>query len=536
MRVKVLTPQILQALCISLFIVLLVTTLLLNPTAQGSAAPASFRFVAWSDTQGGIEILSQLSDQAAALNPAFTIYPGDLEDEGFTVSGMNDWKYAMNGQLSGDEASNGIFDITFPVRGNHDAANKYGWQTYFDMAAIVGAVGATHYSFMPKNEDLVYSFDFANAHFVGLDVLGDAYRITSAQIAWLDEDLAAAEARGLEHAFIQFHGPIYCIQRHCGCVEKACSVYPAVQELVSVLNKHPIVTATFNGHEHAFAYTFLDASRIPPEGNFEGITHPFHQFVTGVAGGDPGPCLPHRCEYNMAGQGFVTVDVSGPTITVSWYALENEGPVHTLSFTKDDQEPFFVDVREDYWAYAYIKDLFETRYISGCSSEPLSYCPESGMSRAESAVFVERGIWGGGYMPPDPEVQNFADVTLDEWYAKWAGAMWADGYTEGCGTDVMIFCPVQAHTRAEATVFFERMLHGKDYIPEQPTIQVFDDVPVGPDAPWYSKWVMAAYDDGIISGCEDPDLHVGGLFRPLEELTRAEGACMMFNVKSNQAP
>jgi hypothetical protein len=536
MRVKVLAPQSLSVVCASLLLILLLTAILSIPKIRASAEPASFRFIAWSDTQGGIEILSQLSDQAAALNPTFTIYPGDLEDDGFTTSGMNDWKYAMNGQLTGDEASNGIFDITFPVRGNHDAADKYGWQAFFDIAGTAGSVGATQFISMPKMEDLVYSFDYANVHFVGLDVLGDAYRITTNQITWLDEDLEAAEARGLEHAFIQFHGPIYCIQRHCGCVDTACPVHTQVQELVSVLNKHPIVTATFAGHEHAFAYTYLDASRIPPEGSFEGITHPFHQFVTGVAGGDPGTCLPDRCEYNMPGQGFIIVDVSGLAFTVNWFALGNDVPVNTMTFTKQASPSFFEDVPEGHWARTYIIDLYENGYVAGCSAEPLLFCPENTMTRAESAVFVERGLWGGGYLPPNPQEQVFADVPLLEWYAKWAGALLDDGYTAGCGTDPLIYCPTQVHTRAEATVFFERMLHGMDFVPEVPTNQIYDDVPVGLEAPWYSKWIMAAYSDGILQDCEDPEIRVEGAFRPVEELTRAEGACMMFKVKSISEP
>jgi hypothetical protein len=158
------------------------------------------------------------------------------------------------------------------------------------------------------------------------------------------------------------------------------------------------------------------------------------------------------------------------------------------------------------------------------------------MSRAESAVFVERGIWGGGYTPPDPQEQVFSDVPLLEWYAKWAGALLNDGYTAGCGTDSLIFCPLEIHTRAEATVFFERMLHGMDFVPEEPETQIYDDVPVGPEALWYSKWIMAAYTDGILEGCEDPKIHVEGDFRPLEELTRAEGACMMSKVKSISTP
>ncbi|OGO18785.1 MAG: hypothetical protein A2Z14_00280 [Chloroflexi bacterium RBG_16_48_8] len=57
--------------------------------------------------------------------------------------------------------------------------------------------------------------------------------------------------------------------------------------------------------------------------------------------------------------------------------------------------------------------------VADCSQEPLMYCPERLMNRAESSVFVERGIHGAEYDPPDPIEVDFADVALDAWYADW---------------------------------------------------------------------------------------------------------------------
>jgi len=62
----------------------------------------------------------------------------------------------------------------------------------------------------------VYSFDFKNSHFVGLDVPGDfsAFPLSSAQLNWLDDDLAGAESRGLAHAFIWTHPPLIANGKH----------------------------------------------------------------------------------------------------------------------------------------------------------------------------------------------------------------------------------------------------------------------------------------------------------------------------------
>jgi subtilisin len=304
--------------------------------ALGALAATPFRFVSWADTKNATNDLSTLSDQAVQLNPAFTIYEGDLEDSGFTSSGMNAWKAAMDGELTGDPSPNGMFDIAFPVRGNHDASNTTGWQAYFDFQTTANLVGATNYANMPGEEDLTYSFDYKNAHFIGVDVTGDASGISSSQIAWIDSDLTAAELRGLTHAFIYFHGPIYCVDGHCSCSTRTCPLDTSVENLIEVMNLHPIVSATFNGHEHTYAYTYIDETRIPPDGAFEGVTHPYHQFVTGDAGAGPSSCSPAlRCDFNMPTHGFVTVDVDGSTVTVTFYQINSMDPVNIISFTKE---------------------------------------------------------------------------------------------------------------------------------------------------------------------------------------------------------
>ena len=293
-----------------------------------------FTFVSWADSKGGYQVLSGLSDQATQLSPNFTIYPGDLLPRGFTQDAMNRWKEAMDGGNTGDTSPNGMFDIAFPVRGNHDRGDALGWQAYFDFQATADQVGATHFINMPGQEDLSYSFDYENAHFIGVDVPGGAPRITSTQIQWIDADLADAEARGLTHAFIYFHGPIYCVDGHCPCTGTVCPINPRVQELIMILNHHPIVSATFHGHEHTHAYTYIDETRIPPHGAFEGVMRPFHQFVAGSAGVRTKACKANRCDYNMPESGFVTVDVKGPRVTVTFYQLGSMDPVNTIRFIK----------------------------------------------------------------------------------------------------------------------------------------------------------------------------------------------------------
>jgi hypothetical protein len=189
----------------------------------------------------------------------------------------------------------------------------------------------------------------------------------------------------------------------------------------------------------------------------------------------------------------------------------------------------FVDVPRDHWAYDYIEILYQQGYVAGCSSDPLMYCPESTMTRAESAVFVERGIHGAGYLPADPSQAVFSDVPLWEWFSKWATGLWNDGYTAGCGTDPLVYCPLQEHTRTEGTVFFLRMLNGASYVPPDPS-GIFADVDVGF---WGAKWIEAAYNAGLITACEtSPQLK----FCPDDPLDRAMAAYMMVQAKGLSTP
>jgi hypothetical protein len=191
--------------------------------------------------------------------------------------------------------------------------------------------------------------------------------------------------------------------------------------------------------------------------------------------------------------------------------------------------PTFTDVPFDHWAHETIELLYQEGYIAGCSLDPLMYCPDLAMTRAESAVFVERGIHGAETLPDQPAEQIFADVPLAEWFAKWSTALWNDGYTAGCGTDPLIYCPLQGHTRAEGSVFFLRMMHGADYIPPEP-VGLFADVPI---EAWYADWVEAAYNEGIITVCQtEPEL----LFCPEDPLDRATAAYMMVQAKGLKIP
>lgn len=336
-------PRIVLSCCIALSAALFGEYV--QKPLPASAQTVSFRFVAWSDTHtdpnlsGNNTRVSEMSDHIVALNPNFTIVPGDLENTGFSTSAISIWKSAINGEYTGSTTPNGLFDKTFPSRGNHDtllSGSTSAWQSYFDTEAKATAIGATNYSHLTGEDTLTYSFDYGNSHIVSLDSAGMFQdNATSTRINWLDGDLTAAEARGLVHAFLFFHGPVYCIEAGiwtmCPYADpgERISTMPALNnQMIAVINKHPIVSAIFNGHEGHNPYTRMDNTRIPS------LTHPFEQFLVGYTAGSNvcDSSYAVRYDYCQPGRGFLLVEVSGETYTVKFYSAYTWTPVRTMTF------------------------------------------------------------------------------------------------------------------------------------------------------------------------------------------------------------
>jgi hypothetical protein len=221
---------------------------------------------------------------------------------------------------------------------------------------------------------------------------------------------------------------------------------------------------------------------------------------------------------------------SGKRVAGSYNGGASKAPRLYIEYSPPSQTGTFADVPLSHSYYDEIEWLYRNGYTAGCATDPLRYCPDATMNRAESSVFVERGIHSATYDPPTPSSQVFADLPLDSWAAAWVNGLWVDQYTSGCGTNPLVYCPWQGHTRAEGTVFYLRMLQGETYQPPEPTVQRFADVPLGV---WYARWVEAGYLAGLIPACHSsPDLR----FCPDDPLTRGLAAYMMVQAKSGPTP
>jgi len=115
----------------------------------------------------------------------------------------------------------------------------------------------------------------------------------------------------------------------------------------------------------------------------------------------------------------------------------------------------FTDVPTDYWAANWIERLYNQGITNGCATNPLRYCPDSNVTRAETAAFLLRTKYGSSYTPP-PATGIFADVPTNYWAANWIEQLYSEGITTGCSTNPLLYCPENSATRAEIAVLLAR--------------------------------------------------------------------------------
>jgi glucose/arabinose dehydrogenase len=91
----------------------------------------------------------------------------------------------------------------------------------------------------------------------------------------------------------------------------------------------------------------------------------------------------------------------------------------------------FADVPATAFAASWIEALASAGITAGCGGG--NYCPNAGVTRAQMAVFLLRTKNGSSYTPPPANGTVFADVPTTAFAASWIEALAAAGITAGCG-------------------------------------------------------------------------------------------------------
>jgi hypothetical protein len=198
----------------------------------------------------------------------------------------------------------------------------------------------------------------------------------------------------------------------------------------------------------------------------------------------------------------------------------------TATFTVPTSQ-IFSDVPPSYWAFDWINKLYNAGITQGCGVNPLRYCPEQVVNRAQMAIFLEKGMHGSSYTPPPVgSSTGFFDVPPSHWAAPWIKQLALDGITAGCGGGN--YCPDAPVTRDQMAVFILRGIYGASYLP--PSIGPgtgFYDVPT---THWAAAWIKQLAAEGITTGCG------GGNYCPYNPVTRAQMAVFLVRAFIERLP
>jgi len=202
---------------------------------------ADFRFAVMGDTRDyspdGINtrVMKAILEKIKAENVDFIIIVGDM------ITGSTKTDVHKN-RLEKWKSLIGEYGIPFYIGvGNHEIESE----TSEDIVRSVFE--------MPENgpsglKELVYSFDYKNAHFIMLDtaIFNNFHTLGKVQMEWLKEDLEKNQKNSI---FIFGHDPAYPVYSHIGTSLDKYSIQR--DELWKLFERHG-VRIYFCGHEHLY--------------------------------------------------------------------------------------------------------------------------------------------------------------------------------------------------------------------------------------------------------------------------------------------
>ena len=99
-------------------------------------------------------------------------------------------------------------------------------------------------------------------------------------------------------------------------------------------------------------------------------------------------------------------------------------------------------------SWPYPGRLYSEGISAGCRTDPLRYCPDSPVTRAQMASFLVRA-----FDLEEAPAAGFADVDERSVHAGAIDALAASGITAGCSADPLLFCPNNQVTRGQMASF-----------------------------------------------------------------------------------
>ena len=194
------------------------------------------------------------------------------------------------------------------------------------------------------------------------------------------------------------------------------------------------------------------------------------------------------------------------------YSIPTIGTV-TATITGTDPgtaDGVFVDVDNMSSHAASINAVLAAGITTGCSTNPLSYCPDKPVTRAQMSTFLTRAL-----KLTDAADAGFVDVDNASSHADSINAVYAAGITTGCGQNPLSYCPDSHVTRAQMATFLTRALKLTEAADAG-----FVDVD---NTSSHADSINAVYAAGITTGCGQNPLS----YCPDSHVTRAQMATFL---------
>ncbi len=206
--------------------------------------------------------------------------------------------------------------VLFPTPGNHDYANnsvllESRATPYFENFTLpkAGEAGG-----VASGTEMYYSYNHANIHFISLDSYGTEnnkklFDTTSAQIAWLKQDLAANTQKW---TIIYWHHPPYTKGSHNSDSEN--DLVQIRNNVIRLLDNYK-VDLVLCGHSHLYERSKIMKGHYGTESTYNPAVHN-HSTSSGLYDGSSNSCPYVKSSLNPSNEGIVHV-VTGSAGKVS---------------------------------------------------------------------------------------------------------------------------------------------------------------------------------------------------------------------------
>jgi hypothetical protein len=262
------------------------------------------------------------------------------------------------------------------------------------------------------------------------------------------------------------------------------------------------------------------------------VTSPTYSFTT--AGGCPAELLPAARKFSHLGApftvsvaalpdcawtagtdaaGWITMDAAAGTGPGSFGAsvAANNGLARTGTISSGGRAvkilqggfpaPVFGDVPAAAADFDYISLFYARGITAGCSANPLLYCPETPVTRAQMAVFIvaalNQALGTNLVFNPTP---YFDDMPPASSFFPFVQRIRDLGITAGCSVNPPLFCSGATITQGQMAVFMIAawMLANNVTTFTYPETPYFTDVP--PSHPFF-RFIQKMRELGVRSGC-----------------------------------